>query len=96
MKYLLSEDAQVIFSDPSMAGFIPSVLGINLSDTQQQQAANAFSQAAPLPVIPEMNAYWEPLNIALQSVVEFDIDPAEALSAAEQAIKLKISELHQE
>ena len=96
MKYLLSEDAQVIFSDPSMAGFIPSVLGINLSDTQQQQAANAFSQAAPLPVIPEMNAYWEPLNIALQSVVEFDIDPAEALSAAEEAIKVKISELHQE
>ncbi len=96
MKYLLSEDSQEIFSDPSLAGFIPSVLGINLSDIQQQQAANAFSQAVPLPVIPEMSAYWEPLNTALQSVLEFEIDPAEALSAAEQAVKLKISELHQE
>ena len=96
MKYLLSVDAQEVFSDPSMAGFIPSVLGINLSDIQQKQAANAFTQAAPLPVIPEMSVYWEPLNIALQSVVEFDIDPSEALTAAEQAIKMKISELHQE
>jgi maltose-binding protein MalE len=96
MKYLISVDAQEVFSDPSMAGFIPSVQGINLSDILQKQAANAFAQAVPLPVIPEMSVYWEPLNFALQSVIEFDIDPSEALTAAEQTIKVKISELQQE
>jgi hypothetical protein len=43
-----------------------------------------------------MSAYWEPLNFALQSVVEFDVNPVDALSAAEAAIAGKLSEMRQE
>jgi len=96
MQYLISTEAQEMFADPSMAGFIPSVEAIELTDAKQQQAANAFSKGIPLPIIPEMSAYWEPLNYALLSAVELDVDPAEALSAADQAISMRISEMHQE
>jgi arabinogalactan oligomer/maltooligosaccharide transport system substrate-binding protein len=96
MEYMLSEEAQEMFSDPTMAGFIPSILGINLSSTLQQQAADAFTRGASLPVLPEMSFYWEPLNFALISVVEFESSPAAALSAAEQAIDENILNLHQE
>ena len=96
MNYLLSNDAQELFSDPSKAGFIPAVKGVDLSDPVQRQAAAAFSDGTAMPVVPEMDAYWEPLNFALQSVVEFEVDPVEALSAAEAAILTRISELHQE
>ena len=96
MNYLLSNDAQELFSDPSKAGFIPAVKGVDLSDPVQRQAAAAFSDGTAMPVVPEMDAYWEPLNFALQSVVEFEVDPVEALSAAEVAILTRIAELHQE
>jgi maltose-binding protein MalE len=96
MEYLLSADAQEMFSDPSMAGFIPVVKGLELQDPMQIQAVEAFSKGTPLPVIPEMSAYWEPLNFALQSVVEFDVNPVDALSAAEAAIAGKLSEMRQE
>lgn len=96
MEFMLSPGAQGMFSDPSMAGFIPSVMGIDLSNTQQNQAVNAFAEGIPLPVIPEMSLYWEPLNYALQSVLEFESHPTEALSAAEQTIKENMIDLRQE
>ena len=47
-------------------------------------------------MIPEMRAYWDPVNNALLAVVEFGIDPGEALLAAEEAVLSNISEIREE
>lgn len=96
VEYLLSPDAQEIFTDPEKAAFIPAVKGIDLVDSIQNQAANAFEGGKVLPVIPEMNAYWEPVNLALYSVIELNVDPADALASAEQSIIPQISALNNE
>jgi len=96
MEFLLSVDAQEVFSDPSMAGYIPAVMGIELADTHQMQAASAFANGTNLPVIPEMRAYWDPVNNALLAVVELGIDPGEALLVAEEAVLSNISDIQEE
>lgn len=96
MEHLLSAEAQELFSNPAKAGFIPAIDEIELSDPLQAQAALAFQSGTPLPVLPEMTVYWEPINIALQSVVEFDADPGEALTLAEQSIVNRLVQLRQE
>ena len=94
--YLLSQEAQEIFADPAYAAFIPAVKGIEFEDPIQNQAAKAFEGGIALPVLPEMNAYWEPVNIALHSVIELNVDPADALATAEQSIIAQISALNNE
>jgi arabinogalactan oligomer/maltooligosaccharide transport system substrate-binding protein len=96
MEFLLSEESQEIFSDPTMAGYIPALMGLDLTDPLHKQAAAAFVNGTTLPVIPEMNAYWDPVNNALLAVVEGGIDPLEALSAAEAAVIANISEIRGE
>lgn len=96
VEYLLSPDAQEIFADPAKAAFIPAVKGIDLVDPIQNQAAIAFEGGKVLPVMPEMIAYWEPVNLALFSVIELNVDPADALATAEQSIIAQISALNNE
>jgi arabinogalactan oligomer/maltooligosaccharide transport system substrate-binding protein len=86
MEFLLSPEAQKIFADPSMAGFIPPILGIILSDSLQVQVMETFNGGETLPVIPEMNVYWDPVNNALMSVMEQGADPADALQTAHDTI----------
>ena len=71
-------------------------MGLDLTDPLHKQAAAAFVNGTTLPVIPEMNAYWDPVNNALLAVVEGGIDPLEALSAAEAAVIANISEIRGE
>lgn len=96
MEFLLSEEAQMIFSDPTLAGFIPSILGLELEDPLQAQASAAFAGGTTYPGLPEMSAYWGPLNFALESVVEFSAEPSEALDLAEVEIIAKIAEIQGE
>lgn len=96
MEFLLSVEAQEIFSDPSMAGYIPAIMGLDLADPHQKQAAAAFANGTTLPVIPEMRAYWDPVNNALLAVVELGINPGEALLAAEESVISNISEIREE
>ncbi|UCD97507.1 MAG: extracellular solute-binding protein [Chloroflexota bacterium] len=96
MQYLLSEEAQTIFSDPSMAGFIPAVQGIELFDPQQKMVAETFLGGTEFPVIPEMSVYWDPVNSALIAAVEQGVDPADALQGAYDEVVNKLSELRGE
>ena len=96
MEYLLSIEAQELFSNPEKAGYIPAIVGIELSDPLQAQAALAFQSGSALPVLPEMSFYWEPINLALQSAVEFEVDPGEALTGAEQSIINQLVQFRQE
>jgi arabinogalactan oligomer/maltooligosaccharide transport system substrate-binding protein len=82
MEFLLSPEAQQIFSDPLMAGYIPAIMGLQVSDPLQQQALEAFGDGIAYPVVPEMGEYWGPVNNALLSIVEESADPAEALQSA--------------
>ena len=45
------------------------------------------------PVIPEMGAYWDPVNNALLSVINEGTDPAIALQAAFDAVVAKVAEI---
>ena len=93
MEFLLSSEAQEIFSDPSMAGYIPAIIGLELGNPLQKQASAAFAHGTQFPVIPEMGAYWDPVNNALLAVVELGSDPMEALLAAEEATIANISDI---
>lgn len=96
MQFMLSPEAQTSFSEPSMAGNIPAILGLEVTDPIQQQALAAFAGGAAFPVIPEMGAYWDPVNNALLSAVEQGTDPAEALQAAYESVEAKVAEIRGE
>jgi len=57
------------------------------------QAMDAFAGGSAFPVIPEMNAYWDPMDTALKSVLDEGIDPAEVLQQALDSITEKIKEI---
>ena len=79
-----------------MAGYIPTIVGVEVTDPIQQQVYVAFAGGTAFPVIPEMGAYWDPVNNALLSVIEQGTDPAEALQAAEDAVVAKVAEIRGE
>lgn len=93
MKFFLSPEAQKLLADPTKAAHIPAVMGVEISDPLMKAAATAFEGGVPFPVIPEMGAYWEPMDNALKSVFDQGADPAEALQQAYDAIVAKIKEI---
>ena len=93
MEYFLSQEAQGLLTE---AGHIPATLGVEASDPLMQQAVTAFEGGTAFPVIPEMGAYWESMDNALQSVFDEGTDPAAALQQAENSIVAKIAEIRGE
>ena len=87
MSYFVSPDAQSILAD---VGLIPAVTGLQLvgdpTDRQLTQAMTALVGGAAYPAVPEMGVYTGPMDIALRSVFENGVNPADALQAAERAI----------
>jgi maltose-binding protein MalE len=79
MEYLLSVEAQEIMLD---AGHIPAVSGVPIADPLMQQAADALAGGTAFPVIPQILAYWGPMDTALLSVFEGSAEPAQALQGA--------------
>ncbi len=96
VEFLLTEESQEIFADPSMAGFIPPIIGISLSDPLQMQVMETFGGGAVFPVILEMNVYWDPVNNALLSVMEQGADPADALQIAHDIVVAELESLRGE
>jgi arabinogalactan oligomer/maltooligosaccharide transport system substrate-binding protein len=90
MEFFLSPEAQSMLGT---VGHIPATLGVEVTDPHLQQAAVAFESGTAFPVIPEMGAYWGPMDNALQSVLNEDADPAEALQIAYDAIVAAIAEI---
>jgi arabinogalactan oligomer/maltooligosaccharide transport system substrate-binding protein len=95
LEFMYSTEAQELFSDQSMAGYIPTIEAAG-ADRFQRKVLDAFENGTPYPVIPEMGAYWEPLDTALFSTIEQGADPAEALQAAEDAVVERVEEIHGE
>jgi arabinogalactan oligomer/maltooligosaccharide transport system substrate-binding protein len=93
MEFFLSPEAQALLADPTKAGHIPAISGVEVSDPHMLQSMEAFSAGAVFPVIPEMGAYWGPMDTALQSVFDEGADPAEVLQAAFDSITAAIAEI---
>jgi arabinogalactan oligomer/maltooligosaccharide transport system substrate-binding protein len=87
IEFCLSPEAQAMLAD---IGHIPAIAGVEINDPLMLQAVEALEGGTPLPVIPEMGAYWEPMDTALQSVFEQAADPAEALQQAYDTITAAI------
>jgi maltose-binding protein MalE len=93
MEFFLSPEAQAILTG---AGHIPAVAGVEVTDPLMAQAVEAFAGGAAFPVIPEMGAYWEPMDNALKSVFDEGADPEAVLQQAENSVIAKIAEIRGE
>jgi len=90
MDFFLSPEAQAILAG---VGHIPAVAGVEVNDPLMLQAVDAFAGGTAFPVIPEMGAYWGPMDTALKSVLDEGVDPAEVLQTAFDSITASIAEI---
>jgi arabinogalactan oligomer/maltooligosaccharide transport system substrate-binding protein len=95
MEYLLTPDAQAVVAENN-TGFLPAALGVSVPDRLRQQAVAAFEGGTAFPVIPEMGAYWGPMDTALKSVFDESGDPAFALAQAENSVNAAVAEIRGE
>ncbi len=93
IKFFLSPEAQKLLANPDKAAHIPAIKGIEVTDPLMKEAMVAFEGGQPFPVIPEMGAYWGPMDNALKSVFDKGVDPKTALQQAYDAITAKIKEI---
>jgi len=96
IEYFLSVEAQTILANPEAAGHLPAISGVEITDPHQAQLVAAFEGGTAFPVIPEMNAYWDPMNNALLQVVQEDADPATVLQEAFDLVTAKVAEIRGE
>jgi arabinogalactan oligomer/maltooligosaccharide transport system substrate-binding protein len=93
MEFFLSPEAQAMLTE---VGHLPSVAGVEVNDPLMAQAVTAFEGGSVFPVIPEMGAYWGPMDTALQSVFDEGADPAEVLQAAFDSVTAAVAEIRGE
>ncbi len=93
LQFFLSPKAQALLADPTKAAHIPAIKGVEVADPRLKQAVEAFALGTAFPVIPEMGAYWGPMDTALKSVFDEGADPAAALQQAYDSIVAKIKEI---
>lgn len=86
--YFLSNEAQSYLAE---AGRIPAAAGVVVSDPAtgplMNQAMTALAGGAPYPVGPEATIYNLNLDVALRSIFEQNMPPAQALDSAAAAIR---------
>ncbi len=93
IQFFLSPKAQALLADATKAAHIPAIKGVEVADPLLKQAVEAFALGTAFPVIPEMGAYWGPMDTALKSVFDEGADPAAALQQAYDSIVAKIKEI---
>jgi ABC-type glycerol-3-phosphate transport system substrate-binding protein len=91
--YLLDPNVQQVLAE---VGHIPSVITTQPRDVLTQQAMVAFSNGIPYPIASDnriLTAYWDELDLAIQSVFDRGADPATVLQAASDAITQRLEDL---
>ncbi len=86
-------EVQAMLSEFDM---IPVVVGTQPSNEHIQQAMVAFSRGTSYPPVSNdryLSAYWDALEIAIRDVVESDIDAAESLQKAFDAVVARLAEI---
>ncbi len=92
LAYLMTADAQAAFYTADGA-FIPSNVNVEVDDPLRLQALEAFNGGVGWIVIPEMGAYWGPMETAILSVLNEGVDPAAALQTAEESVVPAVEEI---
>lgn len=90
MEFFMTPEAQEILAG---VGHIPAITAVEVTDPMMQRAVEIFETGVAFPVIPEMNAYWAPMETAHKSVFDEAADPAEALAQAEESITAAIADI---
>ncbi len=98
MEYFVSPEAQTLWADTSlngipMAGGIPVVKGMTVTDPTEMMEVAAFAGGTAFPVIPQMGAYWTPMNDAILSVLDKGTDPAAALQTAFDLVTAGVAQI---
>jgi len=96
VKFLVSQDAQKMIAQ---TGQIPSMTNFSFSGADQTQelmlisdAGKALLEGTPYPIHPNMSIYNIQMDTVLRSYFEESITAKEALTNAEEAILLELSE----
>lgn len=88
--FLTTPDSQRILSQ--QAGHIPSIKGVSLpADSPLKVFQDQADVGTPVSIQPEVSLVWEPMDKALEEVVEHVKPPAAALQEAETVIQAKIA-----
>jgi maltose-binding protein MalE len=90
---MLSPEAQALLADPTKAGHIPAISGIDVGGRFVNEAYRALRDGVAYPVTPEIDAYWAPLENAIKSVLEQGKEPGDALVQAEDEVKTGLEEM---
>jgi arabinogalactan oligomer/maltooligosaccharide transport system substrate-binding protein len=92
MSFLLSAEAQTAFyqADPS---FIPANSQATVDDPLRLQAMQAFAGGVGFITIPEMNAYWNPVNDAVLAIVNDGADIPSTLATAKADVQAAVDEI---
>jgi len=93
VRYFLSAGAQNTLADPKTAAKVPTLLGVEIQDRLMKEALVAFEKGTPLPAIPEMDYYWDPMDEALRSILSEGEDPKQALEKAANRIRIKENDI---
>jgi maltose-binding protein MalE len=86
-RFLLSPEAQIIFSDPEGANHLPALGDLILSDELQVQMEASLSSGVPWPLQSDLNLYIEPLEGAVRAVSVQGASPELALDIAFKKIE---------
>jgi arabinogalactan oligomer/maltooligosaccharide transport system substrate-binding protein len=92
MEYLVTPEIQAALAENDPY-FIPAALGVKVQDRLRQQAIAALEGGVTFPVIPEMGAYWGPMDTALKSVFNDGTDPVTALQQAFESVIADIANI---
>jgi arabinogalactan oligomer / maltooligosaccharide transport system substrate-binding protein len=92
MEFLSTAEAQAMTAEQN-TGFLPSTLGVEVTDRLRSEVVTAFERGVAFPVIPEMGAYWGPMDNALQMVFDTGADPADVLQTAFDSVTAAIVEI---
>jgi maltose-binding protein MalE len=92
LAFLMTADAQAEFYAADGA-FIPSNVKVAVDDPLRLQALEAFNGGVGWIVIPEMGAYWGPMETAILSVLNEGADPATVLQTAEESVLPAVVEI---
>jgi len=82
-EYLLTPETQRVFA---RAGKIPSIINLDVENTYINQSMLALHNATPYPSRPEMDFYWEKMNIALEDILFGNEDPYDVLQETSDEI----------
>jgi maltose-binding protein MalE len=96
MEYFVSPEAQALWAatgtaDAPMAAGIPVANGVEVTDPVTKMEIAALAGGVPFPVIPQMGAYWDPVNNAILSVLDKGTDPAAALQTAFDSVTAAVA-----